>query len=325
MTSDDFKRVQQKFQELFFQEDPIPTWCLFDIIGGLEGIKPVSQMAARQSDLAKLQELGTITGTHIVGSSFQLRAKSRTLEGRLIFEAASVTDPDSEYIFIYISKDRTKIDEVIRIDAQADEEKSIADHIKSGGLFGYPACCIDSYVISLHLDPLHAQLENTSIAEDYYFYNNRFSSLFNQYNLIAEMYPCSFACKKSAEFAHALFEGTQKYLPDFLSEVTTLIKRPILIIEQFAFQFLSYSVDLDFFRYNPGEVSAAGIPPDIAEIVRGNNKIQFGGDHLVFYRDDVRTTEIPTKKNPVKEKGARLFVFNADLDDEFAANGLLTH
>ncbi|MDE0553099.1 MAG: DUF483 domain-containing protein [Candidatus Poribacteria bacterium] len=314
MNNNNFQRVRQALKKLFFQEGAINTRCIFDIIGGVEGIKPVSQIVVGQEDLAKLKEFGEITGLCVAASPFKLIATARTLEGSLILEATNATDPPSEYIFVYISKDQSKIDAVIPIDAQTNDQKTEAEHRTSGHLFGYPDCCIDNYIKSFRLEPLHVQIENTPIVDSYYFYNNRFTALFNQHNLIPEMYPCSFTCEKSAKFAQALLEGARKYFSDFPSEVTDFIKRPILIIEQFAFQFLSYSTDPEIFRYNPGEVSAAGIPPDIAEIVRSSNKVQIDNDNLIFYRSDTPTKEIPIKENPIKEGGARLFIFNSDIE-----------
>ena len=311
MHTKNFAQTQQKLHEIYFKQELLPRSKIYDVLGAIEGVKPVSRVATNEANFETLQNLfEPIVDVHIARSPFKLLVQAQNNTSGVFLTQVDSDNLDAENIYVYISRDQEKMDALIQLDAL---EKY--PHQQTGHLLGYPKCCMDSYYKSIvgATDRLYVELENTPIQTSYYFYNNRLCSLFRQHSLISDMYPCSFACQNSARLAKALLEVVTIYFPEFSAEVATFIKRPILIINQFAFQFLSFSANSDRLQYNPGEMSTPGIPQEFTQIVRNNNNILFTTDKLQFYRDHICTEEIPIKRNPPKEEGARLFIFDTDL------------
>ena len=311
MNTENFVQTQQKLHEIYFKRNLLPLSKIYDVVGAIEGVKPVSRVVTNEANFETLQQLfEPIMDVHIARSPFKLLVQAQSNTSGTFLTQVNADDPDAEDIYVYVSRDRTKMEALIQLDVLEKDP-----HQQIGHLLGYPKCCMDSYYRSIvgAADRLYVEIENTPIQKSYYFYNNRLCSLFRQHSPVSDMYPCSFACPNSAKLARACLEAVTRYFPQFSVEVITLIKKPILIINQFAFQFLSFSVDSDGLQYNPGEMSTPGIPQEFAQIVRSNNKILFASDKLQFCRDHICTEEISIKKNPPKEEGARLFIFDTDL------------
>lgn len=314
MRTESFTQIQHKLREIFFEQELIHISRIFDFVGAVEGVKPVSRIVTNESYFEKLQESCAILGVYIARSPFKLRLHRSALGGIFLSEA-NTDDENAEKIYIYISKDSALIDETIQLDTKGGKQDAISIQ-RMGRLFGYPDCCIDNYNKFLlnNEERLYVQLERTPIKKSYYFYNNKLCTLFGQLCLITDMYPCSFACANAAKLAKGLLEAATTYFPDFSSEVLSGLRRPILLINIFVFQFLIYAVNSNSLEYDSKGMSLPNISQNVKEIIMNNNKIVFTNNELLFHRDKVCTAKMPVKRNPIKEGGARLFIFDSDLD-----------
>jgi hypothetical protein len=286
-----------------FYEDYFNFLSLITVLGGKRDIGRLVVSEGQRKELSSYLKF--------VGMKFESIKRSETKDS-FPFEGGEnrwfCTDKDlEEYkkkcFYIYISKSRKLIDEL-------KESEICGGAKKTGGLLGYPECCIKKFIYlarenkfsQLHY-PVFQKLGCKLDINDYYFSEiwilNRilktspkrdYFPFFTNYGSCGKTlilhYPCTYDCKCSIDIGKRNFELVNKISERFGEHVKFYLTRPLFLSKKFSINFECDKPSLGRV-YNSNEFYRNFIEKKSVEVLN-NNSVKIGNKtfngRFVFFR-----------------------------------------
>lgn len=216
---------------------------LIDFLACRDNIKPVSRVAITSFDQEKVDYLKKI-------------CRNNNLKFFIGKIENFYNTSESEEIF-YISK----FSNLLKKAYWAEKE---GERIALADFLGYPKCCsrfffdnlkfvYDSdfswaYIIFLNSKGIHKEsfylnglfnsngkaVQNDKASNDFFKKIYRSKKSFGDFSLSSHI-PCSFNCAESIEKSKDIFKILKKELPDFADEISKVLKKPVLVFDDFSF------------------------------------------------------------------------------------------
>jgi hypothetical protein len=152
-----------------------------------------------------------------------------------------------------------------------------------GKLFGYPKCCIGSFI-----NFTNSQREPNYIFNSYKNTKNpKISFLLNNisvYRLISH-FPCSYECRESLDFAAKLFKNLSKEQKRWTEEA---LKRDILVWNEEKMIGFDERFTSNIVNYNPEKINLLGIPKEMKNALKKGNKLKNSKYYIkIFWEDEL--------------------------------------
>ena len=140
-------------------------------------------------------------------------------------------------VHVFVSKSRELLVEAKKfgwypvITGNRSINKPFIDHLRFGGILGYPECCVEFFRRyndwNRYSHPFEA-LKNTKGAPSYRCNNFLMDS---SYSLIHHL-PCSYDCQKTIELAKRVDEAIEDVEPGFSKATSEMLKKPLLVFNE---------------------------------------------------------------------------------------------
>jgi len=222
----------------------------FEILGIQFGLRKVARKIVEEKELLKYDQL------------------SKRADLKCIY--------NKERKFLYFAKDINDAKKAFEIEKQLTTKSNSEDkkqnlNTQLGKLFGYPDCCIQSFIRNKNLDFAINSFNNST----------KLNFILNNLNpkRIISHFPCSYQCEESIKNAKILLNHVQNK-----KEIEEELKKDILVWNESSFMIFNNKFQNNEVNYK--DIQTIGISKEFHDFLYEGNKIINTNSTFSIFKDD---------------------------------------